>query len=77
MISKEGGDDVCIMKIEILGTESLGVRGLCCFVRTKNKKVLIITSHKETTKLQLNHHTTIFNKPIFDESTELCIIFKE
>ena len=41
MISKEGGDDVCIMKIVLLGTEYLGVRGLCCFVRTKNKKVLI------------------------------------
>lgn len=39
----------------------------------KNKKVLIITSHKETTKLQLKHHTTIFNKPIFDESTEFHI----
>ncbi len=29
------------MKIEILGTESLGVRGLCCFVETGNKKILI------------------------------------
>jgi len=29
------------MKIEILGTESLGVRGLCCFVRTESKKILI------------------------------------
>ena len=29
------------MKIEILGTESLGVRGLCCFVETKNHKILI------------------------------------
>ena len=29
------------MTIEILGTESLGVRGLCCFVQTKNRKVLI------------------------------------
>ena len=29
------------MKIEILGTESLGVRGLCCFVETKNRKILI------------------------------------
>jgi predicted metallo-beta-lactamase superfamily hydrolase len=29
------------MKIEILGTESLGVRGLCCFVTTKNQKILI------------------------------------
>jgi len=29
------------MKIEIVGTESLGVRGLCCFVTTKNQKILI------------------------------------
>jgi len=29
------------MNIEILGTESLGVRGLCCFVRTGNQKILI------------------------------------
>jgi len=29
------------MKIEILGTESLGVRGLSCFVETKNRKILI------------------------------------
>ena len=29
------------MKIEILGTESLGVRGLCCFVTTENQKILI------------------------------------
>ncbi|MEA3326893.1 MAG: hypothetical protein U9R53_06235 [Chloroflexota bacterium] len=29
------------MKIRILGTESFGVRGLCCFISLKNKKVLI------------------------------------
>jgi len=29
------------MKIEIVGTESLGVRGLCCFVKTENQKILI------------------------------------
>jgi len=29
------------MKIEILGTESLGVRGLCCIVETKNRKIVI------------------------------------
>ena len=29
------------MTVEILGTESLGVRGLCCFVKTKNRKILI------------------------------------
>lgn len=29
------------MDIEIIGTESLGVRGLCCFVETKNRKILI------------------------------------
>ena len=39
----------------------------------KNKKVLIVTSHKETTLKQLNHHSTIFNKPIFDETTEFYI----
>lgn len=29
------------MKIKILGTESLGVRGLCCIVETKNRKIVI------------------------------------
>jgi predicted metallo-beta-lactamase superfamily hydrolase len=29
------------MKIEILGAESLGVRGLSCFVETRNRKILI------------------------------------
>jgi predicted metallo-beta-lactamase superfamily hydrolase len=29
------------MKIEILGAESLGVRSLCCFVKTENQKILI------------------------------------
>jgi len=29
------------MRIEILGTESLGVRGLCCLVITKERKILI------------------------------------
>ena len=29
------------MKIQILGTESLGVRGLCCFVETGKKKILL------------------------------------
>ena len=29
------------MEIEILGTESLGVRGLCCIVKTKSQKILI------------------------------------
>ncbi len=29
------------MKIEIIGTETLGVRGMCCFVRTKNRRILI------------------------------------
>lgn len=29
------------MKIEILGTESLGVRGLCCVVQIKDRKIVI------------------------------------
>jgi len=29
------------MKIEIIGTESLGVRGMCCYVQTDTRKVLI------------------------------------
>jgi len=29
------------MNIEILGAESLGVRSLCCFIRTKDRKILI------------------------------------
>ncbi len=29
------------MEIEIIGTESLGVRGLCCYIKTKHRKILI------------------------------------
>ena len=29
------------MQVEIIGTESLGVRGLCCVVKTKDRKVVI------------------------------------
>jgi len=29
------------LQIEILGTETLGVRGLCCFVRTPERRILI------------------------------------
>jgi len=29
------------MNIEIIGTESLGVRGLCCFIRTEKQRILI------------------------------------
>ena len=29
------------MQIEILGTESLGVRGLCCVVRTRDRQIVI------------------------------------
>ncbi|MDA3898471.1 MAG: hypothetical protein PF482_20220, partial [Desulfobacteraceae bacterium] len=29
------------MKIEIIGAESLGVRGLCCFVAVADQKILI------------------------------------
>ncbi len=29
------------MNIEIIGTESFGVRGMCCFVETKSRKILI------------------------------------
>ncbi|MBW1941144.1 MAG: hypothetical protein JRI28_07255 [Deltaproteobacteria bacterium] len=29
------------MKIEIIGSESLGVRSLCCFIETANRKILI------------------------------------
>ncbi|MEA3442987.1 MAG: hypothetical protein U9R04_05930 [Chloroflexota bacterium] len=30
-----------MMEIEILGTESLGVRGLCCVVKTRERKIII------------------------------------
>jgi hypothetical protein len=39
----------------------------------KNKKVLIISSHKETTKQQLKYCANIFNKPIFHETTDFHI----
>ena len=34
----------------------------------KNKKILIITSHKKTTELQINKLDAIFNKTIFDNN---------
>jgi len=34
----------------------------------KNKKLLIITSHKETTNMQLNKLDQLFNKPIFNNN---------
>jgi hypothetical protein len=39
----------------------------------KNKKVLIITSHKETTLQQLKNNRNVFDKPIFDPSTEFIV----
>ena len=30
-----------MLEMEILATESLGVRGLCCFVKTRNRSILI------------------------------------
>lgn len=41
------------------------------FPSLMNKKVLIITSHYETTKSQLNKR--VFNKPIFHENTQYYI----
>ena len=38
-----------------------------------NKKVLIISSHKHTIESQLSKHTSIYEKPIFDESTEFYV----
>lgn len=34
-------DKKSFMNIEIIGAESLGVRGLCCFVKTGERKILI------------------------------------
>ncbi len=34
-------DSVWNMKIRMLGTESLGVRGLCCVVEVRNRKIVI------------------------------------
>ena len=39
----------------------------------KNKKVLIITSHKETTIQQLKNHRDVFGKPIFHSTTEFVV----
>ena len=39
----------------------------------QNKKILIITSHKETTKLQLNKLDMLYNKPIFDKSNTFYV----
>lgn len=38
-----------------------------------NKKVLIITSHKQTTEKQLKENKNIFNKPIFHNTTEFYV----
>lgn len=39
----------------------------------KNKKVLVITSHKETTLQQLKNNRDVFGKPIFHETTEFHV----
>jgi hypothetical protein len=39
----------------------------------QNKKILIITSHKETTLLQLNKLDMLYNKPIFHNSNTFYI----
>ena len=39
----------------------------------KNKRVLVITSHKETTLLQLQKQRDVFDKPIFSTSTEFHV----
>ena len=39
----------------------------------KNKRVLIITSHKETTIQQFKKQRDIFDKPIFDKTTEIDV----
>lgn len=39
----------------------------------KNKRVLIITSHKETTLQQIKNNRDVFDKPIFDESTNFHV----
>lgn len=38
-----------------------------------NKKVLIITSHKQTTEKQLKENKNIFHKPIFHDTTEFYV----
>lgn len=38
-----------------------------------NKKVLIISSHNKTIESQLPIHTEIFDKPIFDKTTEFYV----
>jgi hypothetical protein len=39
----------------------------------ENKKVLIITSHKETVKKQIESYDKLFNKPIFHSTTSFYI----
>jgi hypothetical protein len=39
----------------------------------ENKRVLIITSHYETVKAQLEKRDTLFHKPIFAESTQFYV----
>jgi hypothetical protein len=39
----------------------------------ENKRVLIITSHYETTKAQLEKRTGLFNKPIFADNTQFYV----
>ncbi len=36
-----GSQGILFMYIEIIGAESLGVRGLCCFVKTRDRNILI------------------------------------
>ena len=39
----------------------------------ENKRVLIITSHYETTQSQIAKRATLFNKPIFSENTQFYV----
>jgi predicted metallo-beta-lactamase superfamily hydrolase len=40
LIAGLGRQGLLFMHIEIIGTESLGVRGFCCFIKTKDRNIL-------------------------------------
>lgn len=71
------------MKIEIIGTESLGVRGLCCKVEFNNRKIIIdpgvslgyIRNGLKPHPLQIAVGNIIRNKIIEEIETSTDIIF--
>jgi predicted metallo-beta-lactamase superfamily hydrolase len=49
------------MQVQIIGTESLGVRGLCCVVGTKDRKVVIAQALRKVEEKKAKERTVVHN----------------